>query len=197
MLFLDSLRNWLINICTAVFFITAVEMILPDNSMKKYSRFVLGLILITVFVNPIVSIFNKNFNISSYSTKIFDSFDQKQNMDDIENYREKDLKQTMDTFKLNLEKNCEQKLKEKYPDETYKVEADVGYDDKNNNVNINNIYVNVSDGSVSKIKEVTINTQEDADSGAEDLNGGTGNSIKSYLSSQLGISEDIIHVKKG
>lgn len=196
-MFLDSLRNWLVNICTAVFFITAVEMILPDNSMKKYSRFVLGLILITVFVNPIVSIFNKNFNIISYSTKVFDSFDQKQNTDDIKNYREKDLKQTMDTFKLNLEKNCEQKLKEKYPDETYKVEADVGYDDKNNNVNINNIYVSVSDGNISKIKEVTINTQEDADSGAEDLSGGAGNSIKSYLSSQLGISEDIIHVKKG
>nr|WP_307897887.1 stage III sporulation protein AF [Clostridium botulinum] len=29
-------------------------MILPNNSIKKYAKFVLGLILITVVINPII-----------------------------------------------------------------------------------------------------------------------------------------------
>ncbi|WP_446899357.1 stage III sporulation protein AF [Clostridium sp. LBM24168] len=194
---LDSLRSWLINICTAVFFITAVEMILPDNSMKKYSKFVLGLILITVFINPIINIFNKDFSMSSYSTKVFDSFDEKQNLEDIESYKEKNLNQTLDTFKLNLEKNCQQKLKEKYPNGSYEVQANVEYDDKNNNVNINSVYVTVSDKSINRVKKVTIDGEEDNSDSGEDMDGNMGKSIKSYLSSQLGISEDIVHIKKG
>ena len=42
---IGELRNWIISICTAVIFITAVEMIMPNNSFKKYAKFVLGLIL--------------------------------------------------------------------------------------------------------------------------------------------------------
>ncbi|MCD3297735.1 stage III sporulation protein AF, partial [Clostridium botulinum] len=49
---IQSIRQWVISIATAIFFITAVEMILPNNSIKKYAKFVLGLILITVVINP-------------------------------------------------------------------------------------------------------------------------------------------------
>lgn len=196
-MFLDSLRSWLINICTAVFFITAIEMILPDNSMKKYSKFVLGLILITVFINPIVNIFNKNFDITSYSNKIFENFDEKKNLDDLNKYKQKDIAETMNTFKLNLEKNCQQKLKQEYPDENYSVEANVGYDDKNGNVNINGIYVTEQKGIVNNIKKVTINTSDNSYQDTEELNDKRGEDIKSYLSNQLDVSENIVHVKKG
>lgn len=51
---IETLRAWIVNISTVVLFITAVEMLLPDNSLKKYSKFVLGLILITVLINPLI-----------------------------------------------------------------------------------------------------------------------------------------------
>ena len=38
-------------------FMTAIEIIAPDNSMKKYIKFVLGLILISVMINPIIKFF--------------------------------------------------------------------------------------------------------------------------------------------
>ncbi|WML35311.1 stage III sporulation protein AF [Clostridium sp. OS1-26] len=74
---LQALREWLIGICTAVFFITAVEIILPDNSLKKYAKFVLGLILITVFINPLIKVFDRNFDINTYTSNAIQSFDAK------------------------------------------------------------------------------------------------------------------------
>ncbi len=53
---MELLNKFVITLVTILIFITAVEMIAPDNSMKKYLKFVLGLILITVILNPILTI---------------------------------------------------------------------------------------------------------------------------------------------
>ncbi|MBP2031472.1 stage III sporulation protein AF [Clostridium algifaecis] len=196
-MFLNALKSWLINICAAVFFITAIEMVLPDNSMKKYSKFVLGLILITVFIQPIVGLFNKNFNLSTYSQKIFNNFDEKQNIDELSKYKSQNLQNTIDTFKLNVQTNCEKKLKEKYPDRTYKVEVNANYDNENNNVNIDGVYVTVKNSSVDKVKKVVIDTKSVNYDNSNDSSGKVGADIKSYLSGELDVSENIIHVRDG
>lgn len=196
-MFLNALKNWLINICTVVFFITAVEMILPDNSMKKYSKFVLGLILITVFIHPIVNLFNGNFNLNDYSQKVLDNFDKKQNMDDLSKYKSKNLQDTIDTFKLNVQTTCEKKLKEKYPDENYKVKVNAGYDNESNNIKINGVYVTAKNSSVDKVKKVTIDTKSVSSDNSNEVTDKVGPNIKSYLSSELDISQNIIHVSDG
>lgn len=193
---INFLREWIINICTAVFFITAVEMILPDNSMKKYSKFVLGLILITVFINPIISIFNKNFDMSAYTTKISREIDKNSEGSStrIEEYKKEDIRSTLETFKTNLEKNCEEKLKQKYPDGTYDVDAEVDYDTEKESVSIKKVCVSVDYSTVSVVKKVTINLQND------EKEGGTyqkkDDEIQSYLSSQLDVPKDLIQIRQ-
>ncbi|OBR94900.1 stage III sporulation protein AF [Clostridium ragsdalei P11] len=195
---LQSLKEWLINICTALFFITAIEMILPDNSMKKYCKFVLGLILITVFINPVVKIFNKDFDINQYTQNAIESFEKgfnsKSQLNQFNDYKKKSMEDTIETFKMNLETKCEKSLKEKYPDESYKVKIDANYDEQNNSVCIKNINVQVKDGSVEKIKKVDINTKSasvsNLDSGDDDKNV----KLKTYLSQELNVSKNIIHV---
>ena len=195
---LQSLKEWLINICTALFFITAIEMILPDNSMKKYCKFVLGLILITVFINPVVKIFNKDFDINRYTENAIESFEKefnnKSQLNEFNDYKKKNMEDTIETFKMNLEAKCEKSLKEKYPDENYKVKIDANYDEQNNSVCIKNVNVQVKDGSVEKIKKVDINTKSasvsNLDSGDNDKNV----KVKTYLSQELNVSQNIIHV---
>jgi len=195
---LQALKEWLINICTALFFITAIEMILPDNSMKKYCKFVLGLILITVFINPIVKIFNKDFDINQYTEKAIESFEKgfntKNQVNEFSDYKKKSMEDTIETFKINLETKCEKSLKEKYPDESYKVKIDANYDEKNNSLCIKNVNVQVKDGSVEKVKKVDINTKSasvsNLDSGDNDKNV----KVKTYLSQELNVSKNIIHV---
>lgn len=193
---INFLREWIINICTAVFFITAVEMILPDNSMKKYSKFVLGLILITVFINPIISIFNKNFDMSAYTTKISREIDKNSEGSStrVEEYKKENIRSTLETFKTNLEKNCEEKLKQKYPDGTYDVDAEVDYDTEKESVSIKKVCVSVDYSTVSVVKKVTINLQND------EKEGGTyqkkDDEIQSYLSSQLDVPKDLIQIRQ-
>lgn len=193
---LQSLREWLINICTAVFFITAVELILPDNSMKKYAKFVLGLILITVFMNPIIKLFNKNFDINTYTTAAIENFDKKKSVDEFGKYKEKNINNTIEVFKSNLQASCERKLKEKYPGTNYKVQVEAAYDNEHGKVDIKDVKVGVKDGSVEKVKKVTIGDNSASVNKSEDMNNQRSTDIKKYLSDELNISKDIIRVQK-
>lgn len=196
---IQALRNWIITICTAVFFITAVEMILPNNSLKKYAKFVLGLIMITVFINPIIKLFNNNVDINSYVSTAVKNFDSETYKSDFQKYKQKSIDETIETFKLNLQNNCEKKLKEKYPDSNYEVNVEASIDDDTQKVDIKDLKVGVKDGNVEKIKKVSINigskaVENDSTYGKVDENKAL--EIKKYLSSELNISTNIIQVYK-
>ena len=54
---MSYINNFVITLVATIIFMTAVEIISPDNSMKKYIKFVLGLILVSVMINPIIKFF--------------------------------------------------------------------------------------------------------------------------------------------
>lgn len=194
---LQALREWLIGICTAVFFITAVEIILPDNSLKKYAKFVLGLILITVFINPLIKVFDRNFDINTYTSNAIQSFDAKKTENEFQKYKEKNIKDTLEVFKLNLQTNCEKKLKEKYPDNNYKVQVEASYDDNNDKLVIKDIKVGVKDGSIERIKKIKIGDEsKTVDNGDKQINNEKSQAIKKYLGDELNVSKDVIQVYK-
>ena len=56
---MELVNNFVVTLVTTLIFITAVEILGPDNSMKKYVKFVLGLILISVLLSPIIKFFSK------------------------------------------------------------------------------------------------------------------------------------------
>lgn len=194
---LQVLREWLIGICTAVFFITAVEMILPDNSLKKYAKFVLGLILITVFINPLIKVFDRNFDINTYTSNAIQSFDAKKTENEFQKYKEKNINETLEVFKLNLQTNCEKKLKEKYPDSNYKVQVEASYDHDNDKLVIKDIKVGVKDGNIERIKKIKIgDDSKTVDNADKQINNEKSQAIKKCLGDELNISKDIIQVYK-
>jgi stage III sporulation protein AF len=193
---LQALKEWLISICTAVFFITAVEIVLPDNSMKKYAKFVLGLILITVFINPIIKLFDRNFDINTYTASIVENFDTKKTESEFKQYKEKNLNSTLEVFKLNLQTSCEKKLKEKYPDSNYKVQADASYDSENDKIVIKDIKVGVKEGSIEKIKKIQIGGDAKSVNNTDNMDSEKSMDIKKYLSNELNVSKEVIQIYK-
>ncbi|WP_333860380.1 stage III sporulation protein AF [Clostridium sp.] len=195
---IESLRQWLIAICTAMFFITAIEMLLPDNSMKKYCRFALGLILITVFINPLVKVFNKDFDINSYTAKAIESFEEnvksEKSLKDFNEYKEKSKNDTIEAFENNLNSSCEKSLKEKYPDESYKVTVEADYDEESSTVCIKNVNVEIQKGSVEKVKRIDISGKTTSAGNFSEENSGQCDKIKNYLSKELDVSEDVVHI---
>lgn len=196
---IEALRNWIITVCTAIFFITAVEMILPNNSLKKYAKFVLGLILITVFINPVIKLFNKNLDMNSYINSAVQNFDSQTYKSDFQKYKQSSINETMETFKLNLQNNCEKKLKQKYPDNNYKVDVEASLDNDNQKVAIKSLKVGVKDGNIEKVKKVSINIGNKSGTNTDDDTGvdkGKSMEIKKYLSSELNVSTSVIQVYK-
>lgn len=187
---IDWIRNWVTTICVAVIFITAVELIMPNDKFKKYVQFVMGLILIAVILNPIVQLLHQNSGVSTFINNADKYFNDASYDKNYSKYKTDDKQSTLSTFKLNLENTCVKILKEKYPESEYAVKATVGY--KDNEVVIEGLEIRMQNNSVKKVERVQINNTE-IDKGKEQNNENS-RKIKTYLKEQLKISEDVIHV---
>jgi stage III sporulation protein AF len=168
---LTSMKGWIINVCSTLFFITAVEMILPSNSMKKYCKFVLGLILMTVIINPFVKFFTGEFNIAALTTNITNSMDGTNTDTVIKRYREESINNTLNIFKINLCKSVQEKLTDEFPKYNFKVSVEASY--------------NKEDGSYI-LNSLTVNT-----------NANNQKEITTFLEAQLKIKKECIKVLKG
>ncbi|MBK5241307.1 stage III sporulation protein AF [Clostridium sp.] len=193
---IELLKVWVTNITIAVFFITAVEMILPDNNIKKYAKFVLGLILIVVIINPLMKILDKNFDLYSYSNKATSYMESSTPATDIKKYKDINIIKTSDNFKNNLEKECITDLQEAFPENKYNADIEIVYDDSDSQFNINKMEIGIAEGGVKNISKIKIDTTSVNASKRTILNGEEGDKIKSRLSSKFQISKDVIIVYK-
>ncbi|MBW9170729.1 stage III sporulation protein AF [Clostridium estertheticum] len=193
---IELLKVWVTNITIAIFFITAVEMILPDNNMKKYAKFVLGLMLIVVIIKPIIKIFDKNFDLNSYSNKATSYIEGSTQPSDMKKYKDINIVNTTENFKKNLQKECVTNLEQAYPENKYNADVDVVYDSKNGVFNINRVKIDVVDIGVQSIKSIKIDTQSVDASNNNVLTNTQGKQIKKFLSNKLKISDDVITVYK-
>lgn len=191
-----EIKNWVMNICTAVIFIAAVELILPNNNLKKYAKFVMGMILIAILINPIIKLFDKQFDMDTYVNNAVKYMDSKSYEKDFNKYKENSMANTMNTFKINVEKLCVEKLKQQFPNNNYKVDAKVSYNDANDSVLINGLKIGVRDGSIEKVKKVQVNTKGKEEEATQALNTEKGQLIKDYISKELNISYETIEVYK-
>ena len=193
---IEALKVWVANITIAVFFITAVEMILPDNNMKKYAKFVLGLMLIVVILNPIIKIFDRDFDLYSYSNRAVSYMDSSTSATDIKKYKDINIIKTSDNFKNNLQKECITDLQEAFPENKYNADIEIIYDDKVSQFNINTVEIGIVEGGVKNVSEIKIDTKSVNASKRSILEGEEGDKIKSRLSSKFQISKDVITVYK-
>jgi stage III sporulation protein AF len=193
---IEGLKTWIVNITIAIFFTTAVEMILPDNNMKKYAKFVLGLLLIVVIITPLIKVFDKNFDFYSYSNKAISYMDNSTADSDLKKYKDLNILNTSENFKKNLERECIINLEETYPENKYNADIEVTYDEKKGIFNINKVEIGIIDKGVKKIKTIEIHTKSVTAPKEDIIKGEQGEKIKKALSTKFQISTDVITVYK-
>lgn len=187
---MEGLKTWITTICAGVFFITAVEMILPDNSLKKYAKFVLGLILMIIIINPIIKILNgTDINVSSY-------LNEYENI--LENEEEKSMEQksnsiknTQAVFEKNIEKITLKTLKENYPKDNFEITVKTKYDKEENIFSIESINILFDEGGIKPIKKVEINKNTDENGGNKEIDN---KKMKELIEKTLNIEEKAIHI---
>lgn len=192
---MEILKDWISDICVSILFMTAVELVLPENSIKKYSKFVLGLIFIVVVINPIIGFIKQDSNLykditlnEDYVNK-FDSY-LENNLDE---YSERIKKTTINSFEENLSRNCENLLKNNFKKNNFNVDVSVSYEDEN--FKIEELIVKVEElgiKNVETVEKVVIGSVNNYDGVSKEIS--KVKEIKKFLSDELNISENIIKV---
>src|SRR5690554_5337594 len=69
MIMIEDLSYWVKNIIYIIFFIVFLEILLPNNSMRKYVKVVGGLLVMVVILSPLTKFINKEINLSDVIAK--------------------------------------------------------------------------------------------------------------------------------
>lgn len=190
---IESIRQWIINISVMIIFITAVQLILPDNSLKKYAKYVLGLLVILVMINPLLKFLNSNYSIEQYSIKAEEYFGSNNYKDDLEKYKKVNEEKTLETFKSNLANQCKEKLKAYYKKDNFTVDIEVDFDAELRNVLVKSISIGLKSGNIKKIKPIVIGEQEKSVVNTMEDKEKEGK-IKDIIGKELGLEKDKIKV---
>lgn len=198
-MFIDTLKNIVITLVTILIFISAVELISPNNKMKKYIQFILGLILVTVILNPILQfISNGDKSIIDGIQTYEEVFSKNENKVDLDN--KKTFKSDVDkgdarkkAFIINFNKNCEDLLKNQYKNMTFKSEIDCDVNFTDITLNVKKIKIGVSENKINKIKKIVINKEVESSKNEENKEY---TEIINFVSSELNIPKEKIAVYK-
>lgn len=190
---MELLNKFVITLVTTLIFMTAVELIAPDNSMKKYLKFVLGLILITVILNPILTII---LNGEQELKDVISGYEEEYNVNKKDNEStENIMKIKEDSFKDNFNKNCESMLKQEFKDLEFKCNVDCVVDFNDNDFTINKLSIQIKDKKVKKVEKidkVDINSKKDK----KDTVNKEYKDVVKFISKELNIDENKINIYK-
>lgn len=191
---MDEIKGFIITLVSMIILISAIELISPDNSMKKYLKFVLGTILIAVMISPIVSLVS---NGEGALTKEIEQYIELADNKSIEANSEQKVITSEITFRQNLEDNCNILLKEKYKDLEFISSIDCEVNMQNITYSINKVEVGVKNKEISKIEKIVISqNDESTEVYSKEEKVDNEDEIIDYLSEILNVTKDKIRVYK-
>lgn len=178
---MEYLNNFIITLVVTMIFMTAIEIIAPDNSMKKYIKFVLGLILISVMINQIIKFFTGG------EQEVINRIKRYEDMLNLGVTNEGESKEVIEkqkeAFKSNLNSNCDNLLKEKFSDKDFKSDIKCNINLSDMTYSIDSLEVGVRENGIRLVDKIRINVNdesEEAVSNNEKID--NEEEIKNYLS---------------
>ena len=185
---MELINNFVVTLVTTLIFITAIEILGPDNSMKKYVKFVLGLILIAVLLSPIINFFSKGEGvvtkaIDKYEKEITNSSTKEKNTQEKDKLRE-------ESFKDNFNKNCVSLLNNKFEDYDFKSEIECDVDFTDMTFKVNKLIIGVQKKGIKKIEEVDLSKDKSKENNEDSIQ----KEIRKFLSEELKVEEEKIQV---
>lgn len=106
---MESLSNYASSLVVTIVSITLIDMILPNNKIKKYAMFSATVILAIVIVNPIVMMLNKDIDVAKYLEIEKESFAKNEYTERMEYAKQK---QISETYKNALNQDIIERLKD-------------------------------------------------------------------------------------
>lgn len=171
---MDFLREWVMNIVILVIFIAFLDIILPNNKMKRYINMIIGLLIIIVLINPFINLIDNDININKevFSNMIIAKENNNYDKKDIVNLQNQ---QVIDIYKNSLKKEIIDLLDSKIKYKISAIDLNIYEDQDGNNFgeiksiclvienksnNDSSIYVDVK---VDEVKKVGVNIDNESE----------------------------------
>ncbi|SHH45392.1 stage III sporulation protein AF [Clostridium collagenovorans DSM 3089] len=188
---MESFKGWIVTICTIVILIYCIELLMPNNSMRKYAKFTTGLILVVVIISPVLKFMNGDFSMDQYVSKAEQYLDGESSKVDYEKYKNENVNRTIDNFKKNLEVAYKDKLQKKYNDSNFELEIQCNYDEKEGKISVDSVKIDVQDKSIVNVKKVSIGKVENEENIEETPKV---KEIKDLVANELNVEKGKIYV---
>lgn len=184
---MDLLKSFIITLITIIIFISAVELILPDNSFKKYVKFVMGLILTAVILNPIISfVQGGSSGITSSISKYINKSETESNARKKENSKINEK-----SFSDNLNRNIENLLKKEFQNYNFECESKCNVNYGTLDYTIEKIDIFIVNKGIKKIKKVDLSKEEGI------LRNDEYKSIKKFIEKELDLKNEEVNIYEG
>lgn len=180
---MESLNGFIITLATIIIFISAVELIFPDNSFKKYQSFVLGLIVLSVILTPIVKFFSSGEDIGQRVKSALEEIEQDSESENIYNGEKNG-----DYVITTLNNNCKKVLEEHFEDKDFTVNIDGEIDFTSYKTIIRLVTVNAR--NKGEFEPIIVGQNEIIEIKENDFT----NEVKEYLGNELKIDKKLIRV---
>ena len=206
----DFLRSWIMNITVIIIFVMFLDMIMPNNSMKRYINVVVGLLIIIVVIKPFVLVkdYAESFDNEFLEASSFveQRVDQGKSAEISKFQQQKAVEIFENNMKGQIVKLVKNSTKSEYKDVSVDLELERNIESEDFG-NIKSITVRLSDdrNEVIQVDKIKIGVDEgivenknviNKDKAEYNLNDSKISSeIKYGISKALGISESIVSVE--
>jgi stage III sporulation protein AF len=166
----DFIKEWVTNIILFVLFATVIDMLLPDSKFQKYTKMVMGLLLIAIVLTPIFKIFSQDFEKSLSSITSF-QFSDDDHIENLIELQKKEIQASNDAYILEqtavqMKKDVQEELMNQYGFTISNIELLV--DEENQQIspdNLQKVVVQLQQEdeeniAVEAVKPVEINTEK-------------------------------------
>lgn len=169
---MDLLMDWVTQIVIFLILAAIIDLLMPNNAMKKYIQFVAGLILILIFLKPVLSVFDININetIEASLRQTLQSTEMTEDMDGLIKIKKSEIESSQDAYILEemavqLKKIGEEPLAEKHQATIIDVQFKFNESGKTEFESLEEIIVYLAEseekeGAVDDVADVVIDTEQ-------------------------------------
>lgn len=198
---MDFLTEWVTNIILFILLATAIDMLLPNSSMQKYTKIVTGLLLIAIILTPILKLITKDFESVLDSIPTYHAPGEK-NMKNSIDLKKKEIQASQHAYILKemavqLKKDVNEELMEQYGLEIEKIDLAINEEsDQAFPENLQKVMVLLKQPekglkTVEAVKQIEINTEKPLPSGGSTKET---EKIASFLSQKWNVTEEAVEV---
>lgn len=194
--------DWVTQIIVFVLLAAVIDLLIPDNGMKKYVKLTVGLIMILIFLKPIFYLFQFDMPVAleqSY-TELFDGENETESLENLIKIQKREIEDSQDAYILEqmtiqLTELANVPLRDEHQAEITDIRFLFTSGTEVNFENLEEVVVFVREangrqGDIAEIDEVIINTEEKQVTEKQDVD-----EIKQLLHDVWELSDKTITVK--